>query len=176
MKKWKPTPTRVFYRPGIVVVEIEHDPGSAYSTDGLNVNHTFEPLALSQDFREDALFMQREEWKRFNESAAAFNVTDGINGAEALFLGEAYFSWQLGGCGFPQEPQDGGTEWRLPVRFGVAGTKLPNPVRVDKRTGKVSYAAGESIDPKALIEIERKRIQDLLRESEPRFAPKLGKP
>lgn len=47
MKQWKPFPNRVFFRPDIVVVEIEHDPGEAYSTDGLNVNHTFEPITLS---------------------------------------------------------------------------------------------------------------------------------
>jgi hypothetical protein len=46
MREWKPSPIRFFYGPGLVVVEIEHDPGEAYSTDGLNVNHTFEPIPL----------------------------------------------------------------------------------------------------------------------------------
>jgi len=43
----------------------------------------------------------------------------------------------------------------MPLRFGVAGTSLPDPIRVDKATGVVSYVEGPAIEPVALLDIER---------------------
>ena len=104
-----------------------------------------------------------EAWRRFDAAASAFNVADGISRSEAELLGDAYFSWQLGACGAVDEPQDSDTEWRMPLRFGVAGTRLSHPIRVDKATGVVSYAEGPAFQASALLQIERARLEENLR-------------
>jgi hypothetical protein len=112
---------------------------------------------------DDVSQYHQEAWRRFNEVASVFKVADGIDRSEAELLGEAYFAWQLGACGFPEAPQDSGTEWRMPVRFGYTGEALPDPIRVNKVSGVISYAEGPSVQAAALIEIERKRLQEDLR-------------
>ena len=52
----------------------------------------------------------------------------------------------------------------MPVRFGAAGELLPDPIRVEKTTGVVSYARGPSVEPGKLIDIERKRLQKEMRQ------------
>jgi hypothetical protein len=113
--------------------------------------------------RDDISRLHQEEWRRFNAAASAFNVADGIDRAEAELLGGAYFSWQLGACGAVGDAQDASTEWRMSLRFGVTGTSLPDPIRVDKTTGIVSYAEGPQIQPFALLQIERARLEENLR-------------
>src|SRR4051794_38486390 len=106
---------------------------------------------------------RQEEWRRFDAAASAFNVADGVDRAEAELLGRAYFSWQLGGCGAVDDAQDASTEWRMSLRFGFSGARLPDPIRVDKTTGIVSYAKGPQIQPFALLQIERARLKVNLR-------------
>jgi hypothetical protein len=110
-------------------------------------------------FPDDVVRYHEEAWRRFDVAASAFNVADGIDRAEAELLGEAYFTWQLGACGFAGDAQDARTEWRMPLKFGVAGRPLPAPIRVDKATGLVSYAEGPSVQPLDLLQIERARLR-----------------
>jgi len=105
-----------------------------------------------------------DEWQRFNKAASSFKASDGISQDEAEFLGEAYFVWQLGGCGFAGAAKESKTEWRMRPRVGLRGEPDSSYIRVDKRTGVVRYDSESPIAARDLIEIERRRLRKNLKE------------
>jgi hypothetical protein len=112
---------------------------------------------------DDVVEYHRQAWEQFDWAASSFDVADGVDRSEAEFLGGAYFFWRLGPCGFPDEPQDAGAEWHMRPRVGYSGKPAADLIRVDKRSGVVSYASEPSIDARGLIQIERERLRQNLR-------------
>ncbi len=112
----------------------------------------------------------RDEWQRFNEAAGSFSAVDGIDRGEAELLGGAYFLRKFGACGVPGDARDAGTEWRMRPLVGVGAVPADDEIRVDKRTGAVSYASDPPVSAEALLEGERKRLQEELRDPAGRSA------
>ena len=105
----------------------------------------------------------RDAWREFNKAAASFSVDDGIDRSEAKFLAWAFFNWQISGCGFPEEPQDVDTEWQARPMTGISGRPATHVIRINKRTGAVSYGSNPPIAADLVIRHERETRRDNLR-------------
>jgi hypothetical protein len=114
-------------------------------------------------FPPDVIEYHQESWREFDKAASAFSVADGVDQSEAQFLAQAFFVWKISGCGFPESPVDAGAEWQARPRIGYAGEPGSDLIRIDKRTGVVSYAPERPITAKAVMEHERRRLLDNLR-------------
>jgi hypothetical protein len=114
-------------------------------------------------FPPDIIENHQESWREFDTAASAFSVADGVDQSEAQLLAQAYFVWKISGCGFPESPVDAGTEWQARPRIGYAGEPGNDLIRINKRTGVVSYASERPIAAKAVMEHERRRLLDNLR-------------
>jgi hypothetical protein len=63
-----------------------------------------------------------------------------------------YFLHNISGCGFPSEPVDEGEYWTSIPRVGYAGQADKDPIRLHKRSGRISWGQGPSFDSlKAMV-------------------------
>jgi len=62
-------------------------------------------------------------------------------------------------CGLAEPPKDGGGEWHLLARVGGHSEDL---IRVDKRSGAVSYGSEPPMAAEDLIRLERHRLKENL--------------
>lgn len=113
-------------------------------------------------YRERMAEEHRQLLRRFDDMAAAIDFANGIDASEAEFIAGAYFSMEFGVCGGPEKPSDGGIEWVMHPRVGVAGQSLSDFIRVDKRTGAVRYGSGPSTEARVAIDFERQRLQKIV--------------
>jgi hypothetical protein len=70
------------------------------------------------------------------------NLSKGISWAEAAAIAEVYFSRNINGCGAAAEPVDRGDHWAVTPLVGIAAAPDPNPIVIEKRTGRVSWKRG----------------------------------
>ena len=111
------------------------------------------------DFPPDVVQYHQEAWRDFNKAATSFSATDGVDQHEANLLAQAFFLWKIGGCGFADAPGDDGEEWRSRPRIGYAGQPGSEFIRIDKRTGTVSYASEPPATAASVIQHERERLR-----------------
>ena len=109
--------------------------------------------------REQMAEEHRHLLRLFDDEAATINLADGVDAAEAEFIGNAYFGMKFGECGTSGKATDGGREWLMHPRIGVSGQPLSDVIRVDKRTGAIRYGSGATTEASAAIEFERGRLQ-----------------
>lgn len=69
------------------------------------------------------------------------NASDGIDKAEAHTIAAAYFLRFISGCGGPGVVARHGHEWWSTPTFGIGGRELAAPIKIDARTGGVSFDA-----------------------------------
>ena len=63
-----------------------------------------------------------------------------------------YFLHNISGCGFPSEPVDEGDYWSSVPRVGYAGQADQDPIRLHKRSGRISWGQGPAFDSlKAMV-------------------------
>jgi hypothetical protein len=117
----------------------------------------------SSGFPPDVVEYHREAWVDFKKATASFSVGDGVDQPEANLLAQAFFLWKIGACGFAEAPTDAGGEWRSRPRIGFAGQPGNDAIRIDKRTGIVSYASEAPVTAASVIQHERERLRDNLR-------------
>jgi hypothetical protein len=115
------------------------------------------------NFPPDVVQYHQEAWRDFNKTAASFSVADGVDQREANLLAQAFFLWKVGACGFAEAPEDAGGEWHSHPRIGYAGQPGSDIIRIDKRTGTVSYASEPPVAAASVIQHERERLRDNLR-------------
>lgn len=78
-------------------------------------------------------------------AASEIVVTDGIDELEAAILAEIYFFSYVSACGVVGQTSDHSSYWETDVYVGYAATKL-EPIKINKKTGKMSWARGPTID------------------------------
>lgn len=62
-----------------------------------------------------------------------------------------YFQNNISGCGYSGEAVDEGDSWVSFPRAGFAGHPSKDPIRLDKRSGRISWGAGPAYaSPKAM--------------------------
>jgi hypothetical protein len=110
----------------------------------------------------DVIEYHRESWREFDKAASSFSVADGVDQSEAQLLAHAFFVWKISGCGFPESPDDAGADWLVRTRIGYAGGP-GDLIRINKRTGSVSYPSERPLAAKAVIQHERRRLLGNLR-------------
>lgn len=77
-------------------------------------------------------------------------VEDGINAQEADIIAQSYFSRFGWGCGAVGEVVESDTSWVAKTFFGF-GAEPREPIRIDKRTGRVTWSHGPTIkNPKSI--------------------------
>ena len=94
-------------------------------------------------------YPEREEYKKQLQSMLeSINISDGISENEAMIISDNYYyRYEKVGCGAPGPLKGSGNAWFRVVLRGFAAVKTDS-IRVDKRTGKVSWRHGPTIyDP-----------------------------
>ena len=79
-------------------------------------------------------------------------LEDGVNEWEANVIAESYFYRFGPGCGGVADVFDGCQFWIGQTAVGAAGIPTPEPIRIDKQTGRVTWRAGDPTidDPRKL--------------------------
>jgi hypothetical protein len=74
-------------------------------------------------------------------------IEDGISQQEADVIAESYFlRFTPIACGSVARPIDGDTVWIAKTYFGIAPMPTREPIRIDKRTGRVTWSDGPTIE------------------------------
>jgi hypothetical protein len=77
-------------------------------------------------------------------------VEDGINAQEADIIAQSYFVRFGWGCGAAATVVESDTAWVAKTYFGFAADPR-EPIRIDKRTGRVTWSQGPTIEnPKSI--------------------------
>jgi len=105
----------------------------------------------------------RDAWQRFERAAAAFSTGDGVDKSEAEFLAHAFFVWKISGCGFADTVEDGGSDWNSRPRIGFSGSPGNDLIRINKKTGVLSYGSETPMPARDLIQHEKERLRENLR-------------
>lgn len=71
-------------------------------------------------------------------SLCEVDSSDGINQAEAYIVDEAYFLYQISGCGYAAEPVSEDKNWMSKTQIGIVGKPGP-PIYVNKETGDITW-------------------------------------
>jgi hypothetical protein len=87
---------------------------------------------------------ETEHRQRIESELALIDPSDGINQHEANAISSEYFGGYISACGGPDEGQLVNGEWIVPARIGYAGSLGESPIRIDAKTGGVSYRDGPS--------------------------------
>jgi hypothetical protein len=82
--------------------------------------------------------------REMGREVLAVNLSPEISRADAEKVIGFYFETKISGCGFPAEVKDEGEYWSSVPKIGLVGTPHEHPVRLHKRTGRISWAAGPS--------------------------------
>jgi hypothetical protein len=79
-------------------------------------------------------------------------LEDGISEREANTIAESYFHRFGPGCGGVADVFDGGKFWIGQTAVGAVAIPTPEPIRIDKQTGRVTWNAGDPTidDPRKL--------------------------
>jgi len=85
---------------------------------------------------------EAEHREKIETELALVDPSDGINEREATAISWEYFAGYIGACGGPDKGQLMDGEWVIPVSIGYAGRPAESPIRIDARTGAVSYKDG----------------------------------
>lgn len=72
------------------------------------------------------------------------DVSDRIDANEAEAIATAYFLGFVSACGGPDRPKLVDGDWVVPVVVGYAGNLSPSPIRINAKSGAVSYSEGPS--------------------------------
>ena len=79
-------------------------------------------------------------------------VEDGIDLREANIIAQSYFLRYGPGCGAAEDVTDGGESWISITPVGYAAIPTREPIRIDKRTGRVTWSNGPTIEnPKTIL-------------------------
>jgi hypothetical protein len=79
-------------------------------------------------------------------------VEDGISVQEADIIAQSYFYHFGPGCGVTQSVTDGGSSWISNTLVGYAAAPTREPIRIDKKTGRVTWSDGPTVeDPKNIF-------------------------
>jgi hypothetical protein len=82
----------------------------------------------------------------------AVTVEDGVDEAEANVIAQSYFLRFGPGCGYAADVTDGGPVWISAAHVGYAGVPTREPIRIDKRTGRVTWGNGPTVeDPHSIL-------------------------
>jgi len=83
-------------------------------------------------------------------------VEDGISVQEADIIAQSYFYHFGPGCGVAHNVADGGSCWISNTQVGYAGTLTREPIRIDKKTGRITWSDGPTVeDPKSIFNQEK---------------------
>jgi len=72
----------------------------------------------------------------------AVDLSKGVSRAEAVAIAEVYYSRNITSCGSAEVPVDRGTRWEVTPIVGTTAQPSPDPIVIDKRTGRVSWKGG----------------------------------
>jgi hypothetical protein len=88
-------------------------------------------------------------------------LEDGINESEANVIARSYFHRFGPGCGGVADVFEDDKFWVGRTAVGVAGIPTPEPIRIDKQTGRVTWGADDPTidDPRKLWWWHRHRKQ-----------------
>ena len=79
-------------------------------------------------------------------------IEDGISQEEADIIAENYFyRFTPTICGSVARATDGGTNWIAKTYFGIAAMPTREPIRIDKRTGRVTWSDGPTLETPTTI-------------------------
>ena len=79
-------------------------------------------------------------------------VEDGINLQEANIIAQSYFLRFGPGCGVATTVSDDGAYWVAKTYIGIAAVPTREPIRINKRTGQVTWSDGPTIEnPKTIF-------------------------
>ncbi len=81
-------------------------------------------------------------------------AAEAITAERARDLATTYMMQYISLCGAVEDPVSHGTYWELPIRVGQA-SEPAGAIRVDKRTGSVSYPRHPSATPESLAAWEK---------------------
>jgi hypothetical protein len=74
-------------------------------------------------------------------------IEDGISQSEADIIAESYFlRFAPSACGSVARVADGDAIWIAKTYFGVAPMPTREPISIDKRTGRVTWSDGPTIE------------------------------
>jgi hypothetical protein len=93
-----------------------------------------------------------EERQNLQSRLRTVVIEDGISETEANIIAENYF-WRFSpiGCGYVARVTDGGSFWVAKTYFCIAPMPTRDPIRIDKRTGRVTWSDGPTIqNPKTI--------------------------
>jgi hypothetical protein len=83
-------------------------------------------------------------------------IEDGISIQEANTIAQSYFLHFGPGCGVAAGVIDGGKFWVANTFVGYAGIQTPEPIRIDKQTGRITWSNGPTVEnPKTIFLITR---------------------
>ena len=92
-----------------------------------------------------------DEMKELQIRLRTVVVEDGINEQEADIIAQSYFIRFGFGCGAAAKVTDGGEYWVSRTYVGYAAVPY-EPIRIDKRTGCVTWSNGPTIEnPKTIL-------------------------
>ncbi len=90
--------------------------------------------------------------KDFQARLRTVVVEDGISMQEADIIAQSYFIRFGPGCGAAENVIDGGEFWISKTYVGIAAFPTPEPIRIGKRTGRVTWSNGPTIEnPKTIL-------------------------
>ncbi len=81
-----------------------------------------------------------------DDQLRSLEVGLGIDRHGAEIIGRVYFDRYVSGCGYTGEPQRNGDFWEVQPFVGYAGKPSKRLIRVDARSGGVSWADGPAFE------------------------------
>nr|WP_298123623.1 TonB family protein [uncultured Pseudoxanthomonas sp.] len=81
----------------------------------------------------------------FSNDLGKLDLSAGISRQQADVIAKYYCHLHVAGCGSVSLAMNGGADWKVPVKTGVAAAGHADPIHIGKHTGKVSWGNGPSI-------------------------------
>jgi hypothetical protein len=94
---------------------------------------------------------RHEQLLKLKPQLQNMTIDDGIDSKKANIIAQSYFLRFGPGCGMAIEASDDGESWTAKTYIGYAGTETREPIRIDKRTGKVTWSNGPTIENPKMI-------------------------
>ena len=95
-----------------------------------------------QQSADAATQLHEVETVELRKKLKGITVTDGVSKPEAEIIAQCYFHQNVG-CGAFLGIHDGGSNWIVDAKFGLAG-KPVNGFHIDKNTGRITSPIGPS--------------------------------